>query len=686
MAQRRTKADPFADLTWDDLEEWAGSTIVSRGRGYQRGNHVQELARTPTGGLVAWVYGTHKYATRVEVEDGELSAICSCPYGGTCKHAVAVVLVYLDHLKQQQEVPTATASDRRLKLLDELDEEEEWDEEDENDEWEEEEEDKEDQDEEEWEEDEDEDEEPAARATPRRANKKAADSLSSFLEQQSKEQLVELLKEQARRHSAVRQALQDQGNLLSGSVKKLVKTARSEIHKLGGEPDWDDDWRGERGRYGASGNYERIQQHLEALLSAGHADEVVALGKDLLAAGVREVEMIHDEGETAEALSSCLEIVFRALPQSSLAPAEQILWAVEAELNDEYDFCQGLETFWHKKHTAADWNIVADKFASRLKQYKSSREDDSFSRNYRRDRLTDWLIRALEGSGRQEEIIPLCEREAEETGSYFRLIDRLKQAKRWKEAEEWIHKGIKATQQRLPGIADQLRTAWREIREREKNWPQVAALYAEQFFQQPGLHTFHELRKAAERAKVWPEVEAAARHYLETGELPHTTKRTKKGQTIPPWPLPECEVKDTTERRKTDAPMLGVLIDIAIDKKQPDKVLHWYDQRRPTTAASGYSWRYGWFDEDRIAQAVVDAYPDRAIAMWKKIAEAQIAQTQVRAYETAAGYLRKIQRVLGKLKREREWKEYLAALRQANLRKPRCVEILDRLENRRILG
>jgi uncharacterized Zn finger protein len=680
MAQRRTKADPFADLTWDDLEEWAGSTIVSRGRGYQRGGHVQALARTPNGGLVAWVYGTHKYATKIEIENGELSALCSCPYGGTCKHAVAVVLVYLDHLKQQQEVPTAPASDRRLKLLDELDEEDEWDEEEED------EQDEEDQDEEDWEEDEEE-EEPAARATPRRANKKATDSLSSFLAQQSKEQLVELLKEQARRHSSVRQALQDQGNLLSGSIKKLVKTARSEINKLGSGPDWDDDWRGERGGYGVSGNYERIQQHLEALLAAKHADEVVALGKDLLAAGVREVEMIHDEGETAEALSSCLEIVFRALPESSLAPAEQILWAIEAELNDEYDLCQGLENFWHEKHTAADWRLVADKLASRLKQYKSSREeDDNFSRNYRRDRLTDWLIRALEGSGRQEEIIPLCEREAEETGSYFRLIDRLKQAKRWKEAEEWIHKGIKATQQRLPGIADQLRAAWREIREREKNWPQVAALYAEQFFQQPGLHTFRELQKAAVRANVWPAVEAAARHYLETGELPQTAKRTKKGQTILPWPLPECEVKDTTERRKTEAPMLGVLIDIAIDEKQPDRVLHWYDQRKPTTAGSAYSWRYGWFDEDRIAQAVVDAYPDRAIAMWKEIAEAQIAQTQVRAYETAAGYLRKIQRVLGKLKREQEWKEYLAALRQANLRKPRCVEILDRLENRRILG
>ena len=131
--------------------------------------------------------------------------------------------------------------------------------------------------------------------------------------------------------------------------------------------------------------------------------------------------------------------------------------------------------------------------------------------------------------------------------------------------------------------------------------------------------------------------------------------------------------------------MLGVLIDIAIDEKQPDKVLRWYDQRKKPTARA-YDWGYGYFNEDRIAQAVVEAYPDRAIAMWKEIAETQIAQTNVQAYETAASYLRKIQAVLKKRKKEQEWKAYLATLRQANLRKPRCVEILDRLENRRILG
>ena len=55
MAKKRSDTDPFKDLTWDDLQAWAGTSIVSRGRSYQRNHHVQGLARTPSGGLVAWV-------------------------------------------------------------------------------------------------------------------------------------------------------------------------------------------------------------------------------------------------------------------------------------------------------------------------------------------------------------------------------------------------------------------------------------------------------------------------------------------------------------------------------------------------------------------------------------------------------------------------------------------------------
>jgi uncharacterized Zn finger protein len=129
---------------------------------------------------------------------------------------------------------------------------------------------------------------------------------------------------------------------------------------------------------------------------------------------------------------------------------------------------------------------------------------------------------ALERAGRREEIIPLCRQEAERTGSYLRLVGQLKKTKRWDEAEQWIRKGIVATEKRWPGIADQLRTAFREMRERQQDWLSVAALQADEFFREPSLQTFRALEKAAQRARVWPAVRATSMHYLETGARPPT--------------------------------------------------------------------------------------------------------------------------------------------------------------------
>jgi len=55
MAKRKQRSDPFTDLTWDDLDRWAGGKIISRGEGYQRQGRVSQLARTDDGGLIAWV-------------------------------------------------------------------------------------------------------------------------------------------------------------------------------------------------------------------------------------------------------------------------------------------------------------------------------------------------------------------------------------------------------------------------------------------------------------------------------------------------------------------------------------------------------------------------------------------------------------------------------------------------------
>ncbi|NGZ11362.1 MAG: SWIM zinc finger domain-containing protein [Nitrospira sp. LK70] len=650
---RPSQADPFKALTWDELQDWAGAVIVSRGQRYQRSRLVQDLARTSNGGLVAWVLGSHQYATRVETETDELVAACTCPYGGVCKHAVAVVLEYLEQVKRNHTIPTVAEQDRRLQLLQHDGDEEEWDEVDEEDE----------------EDATDEDFMPTRERPTRKTGAATTGAWLSFLEQQTQSQLLALLKDLVQRYPDVRRFVQDRHNLSAGAVPKLVKSLRAGIAALSAEPGWRHHWSGEV----SIPDYSRVRDRLEALLAQGHADAVVEVGAQLLEAGARQVEISDDEGETAEEVASCLDIVFRALPQSSLTPAEQMRWAVEADLADEYELSRGANAFWDRSHPAEAWNGFAEQLAQRLAQDRRNKAQDAYSGNFRRDRVSNWLILALERAGRREEVIPLCRQEAERTGSYLRVVEYLMKDKQWEEAEEWIRKGIVATEKQWPGIAAQLWTSFREIRERKQDWQSVVTLRAEDFFLEPSVQTFHALEKAAQRAGIGPKVRVAALQYLETGTRPQPSTQA--------WPLSESELKPTTRRLPIQPPMTDVLIEIAIAEKQPDEVLRWYDRRKPRSRG----WDAGWFTEDRIAEAVVARYPERAVAIWKQLAEAQIALTKPKAYEAAAAYLRKVGGVLKQQGKEQDWQGYLAALRLAHERKRRLVETLDILAGRRIV-
>jgi uncharacterized Zn finger protein len=60
MPQNRSERDPFKALTWRDIEDWAGSKILSRGKSYHKSRTVKELARTPKGAIIAWVQGSKR--------------------------------------------------------------------------------------------------------------------------------------------------------------------------------------------------------------------------------------------------------------------------------------------------------------------------------------------------------------------------------------------------------------------------------------------------------------------------------------------------------------------------------------------------------------------------------------------------------------------------------------------------
>jgi uncharacterized Zn finger protein len=632
MSRARKTIDPFTELTWADLEEWAGSTIVSRGKRYQRNGCVSELARTADGGLIAWVDGSKRYAAMVAIRDGELLSHCTCPYGLNCKHAVAAVVDYLDRLKKRKALPTASRSDERLKLL-------------------------------EFDEPEDasqtlEDEEFVADKTDKQA-------IADYLESKTKSGLIQLFLEAADRHSVLCMDLLDRKRLESGRAQPIIKRLRYLIQEVSSEPGWRNYWRGE----GHTPDYSEIRTKLQELLSAGHADDVLSLGAELMKAGQRQVESSHDDGETGAEISSCMPVIAKALQQSSLPAVQKLVWATDAVLKDEYGLFEALAEYLNGPHEKAAWSELADILLKRLKSFKGTRTEE-FSRNFERDRLSDWAIHALERAGRKKEIIPLCEKEAPLTASYSRLVKFLISEGRLQDAERWIHQGVNATESKLPGIASDLRKRLLEIRHRQKDRKGEADLLVDEFIRLPGEESFAACKKVAEKLKVWPAVRSGLLAHLETGRPPCTT---------PGWPLSKTSVAATGPMAPSHFPLIQKLISIAIFEKDPDRIIHWYD-RLPK---QGFIWR-GSIGE-RVAAAVKDTHPERTIAIWKALAERLIQETKPKAYREAAVYLGWLRKLLTEKGRSSEWTRYLAELRTQHARKRALLEVLETLEKKPIV-
>lgn len=632
--------DIFRQVSWDDLEAWVGNTTLSRGRSYIK--NVSELCFTPKGGLLAWVQGTHRYATLVEVEDDFVSQ-CSCPVGADCKHAVATVLHYLELLKKKKPVAVAEEDDERFDILEDAGHgDEDLD-------------------------DDGDDVDARDSVKSSRVTSKRDQSLQDFLAGQDKAKLEGLLFAFAGSHAEIRKALEDQMQASAGASKDLIKQVQRDISQLG-NLDWDDD------DYGRSSSVDlkRLSFRLKLLLDGGYYDELVGMGQQLLKNGKRLVEESHDEGELGGQVQECMEVILSALPHSSLSKGEGLIWLVEIDLLSDYDlvdFDEKLENFWDEKEekpTSEDWKVLAKHLQRQLG--KDTGRD--FSSKYRRDQLSNWLREALENSGQKAEVLRLLEEEAVKTQSYTRLVEELVRRKKFAEADLWIKRGIEVTEKDAPGYASQLRGWWRELREKENDYLQITALSSEDFFLSPSLASFQKLRDDAERAELWQKIEPLARAYLESGKRPNQKELG----------LPELDLPPQREKRWGTPPFLNVLLDLALAEKKPDEVLHWYDLSNKSR--TGYGWgRYDEHGHDRIAEAVKQSHPERAVQIWQSVAENLIAQTSVTNYQIAAQYLRKLKPLMGEA-----WRTYLAKLREENKRKPRCVEILDGLVGRSILG
>ena len=629
-------------LTFDDLHDWAGEKILNRGKGYVK--RVELLSRTADDTLVAWVTGTERYATSVRVEEDDFECFCTCPYDwDPCKHAVAVILAAAEQVKGKKEIPLLGEDDDLCEaLFGDSETEYEWM----NDEW----------------------EEDDRTGSPRPSRTKAPARVGKILQDKSRNELLDLLMDLSVRFPDVSQHIVEAAQIASGQVDKLVRTLKSEIRNLTAEPAWYNRWRGE----GNLPDYSHVENNLRALSDQGHADSVLQLGAELWTTAMDQVGQSDDEGETAMAIAKCLEAVMTALPKSSLSPPEQLLWAIDRMLQDEYALLDCADKLLKRRsYTRAHWREVAGVLEARIEAMPKSRAT-GFPGQYRRGQLLSTLLNAYRRAGWKDRIVPRLEAEADVCQCFARLADELLAAGELERARHWCIRGYKRTAGESPGIAADLQGRLRAMAQKERRYDLVAAYRAQDFFARPSRANYGELRKAAEKAKCWPAVRDAALRYLESGQFPASGKKPGKEAG---WPLPAPEVEPPTagnRRGYQRFPDLETLIDISILEKRLDDVVDLYQRLRKTK-------RWGWETDKKVARAVAGTHPDFALGIWKDIVDSLISQVKPRAYEEAAVYLRLMEKVYIENRRGTDWQKLLGGLRSEHKAKRRLMGVLDTL-------
>ena len=643
------------NLTTDDLRQWAGAKIFGRGKSYI--GNVSGLSRTDDGALAAWVSGSDEYATTVGLDpDGDLEYLCTCPYDdGPCKHAVAVLLAAAEQVKLNGDIPLLDEDDDLyLELFDDKDDDDYGGDDD-------------------WQ---DEDEEPEVPRKGADVTNRVSSKAGKILEKLSKEDLVQMLIGFAGRYPEIELGILEKEQLATGRVEKLVSSLRREIRKLSNEPAWRNHWNGE----GSLPDYSHVLEQLKALAATGHADAVLELGEELWTRGNQQVAESHDEGETASAIGECLEVVLRAVPKTSLTPPEQLLWVIDRMLEDEYSLLDsGDELTGRGEYTPAHWSEVADDLEARLKSMAKP-ASVGFSGHYQRSKLVDMLIKAFERGGQGKKVIPLLEMEADACRNYGKLVDALLAAGERVKARRWCVAGFERTVKDAPGIAADLRKRLREMALAEQNLDLVATYRAEEFFGHPSPGGFTELRKAAEKAKVWPTVREGVLRYLRSGQRPDAETRGKGEQM---WPLPPPEVRAPVEKVAQHGwerfPDHELLIDIAILEKRLDDAVELHKVLCTTK-------RWHAETDKTVAKAVAGSHPQVALDIWRSIVDSLIGQVKPKAYEEAAIYLRRMCQVYQEGGRGAEWDGLLGELRREHKAKRRLLEVLDGLSGKAGMG
>jgi len=216
----------------------------------------------------------------------------------------------------------------------------------------------------------------------------------------------------------------------------------------------------------------------------------------------------------------------------------------------------------------------------------------------------------------------------------------------------------------------------KRIAELREDWPTLASIQAAEFFIQPWSSKLKQFLLTVKKIEgIEPVVRKSVQEFLQSGEYPVAIIKSFNNEKPTPserkrWPIPFFFFQRET---KSPEPLFDVLCEWAMDESRPDDVVKWFDEYQKSKMFQPRG-----VNQEKVADAIVESYPDRAFRIYRDIAEHEMEVT--RQYAMAVKILRKARNALELAGHSNDWPHVMEEIRATHRRKTNLMKELDNLE------
>jgi len=468
------------------------------------------------------------------------------------------------------------------------------------------------------------------------------EDVRDYLLAEEKQALVEIVLEQARRDDRLRQ------RLLARTARACAEgldldSFRSSIDlavQTGGFVDY-------RSAWDYISGIDEIIDAIEELLDERYAKEVIELAEYALTAVEGVMEQVDDsDGGMGSILDRLQEIHLQACKQVKQDPEELARKLFQWELDSDWDvFHAAAETYAQvlgKKGLAVYRELTEKEWEQMPRLTPESDERGKWGRRYSITSMMESLARQAED---MDELVRIKSRDLSTPYRFLEIAEIYRNARQREKALEWAEQGLKSFPTRPdPRLREFLANEYHRLKRHDEAMSQIWAIFAES----PGLERYRLLKAHADKVGAWSiwreKALSLVRKQLE---------KAKKEERSERW---LWYPRDNSE-----------LVRIFLWEKDVEAA--WREAQEG--GCSNDLWH-------ELAKKREKEYPEDAVDAYKQLVEPALERKKNSDYKDAVGFIERINRLMSRIGKKREFDEYLESVRATHKRKRNFIKLLEK--------